>query len=263
MDRSEVALSVEALSVTKRNRPLVRAAHFTLCRGELVALLGPNGAGKTSLLRALLGLLHPCEGRILIFGKPLDQLSTLQRARQLAYVPQQSELDTDLSVHDVVAMGRYAHRGEFSALTEGDTSIVRDACARTDVMHLVERSMRTLSGGERHRVLLARALATQAPIILLDEPTTSLDILHTLTCLQHLQALAAEGQAILWVTHDLQHAHDFAERVLLMNEGRIIADGPTHEVLVDSRCQPTFGVSLVPGGALGYRHADVPEPPDA
>lgn len=257
---SNAALSVETLSVMHRTRPLVRAVEFAVFPGELVALLGPNGAGKTSLLRALLGLLDASEGRILVLGKPLAQLSTLQRARLLAYVPQNSALDTHLCVADVVAMGRYAHRGEFAALTEHDQGVVRDACARTDVTHLVARSMRTLSGGERHRVLLARALATEAPIILLDEPTTSLDISHTLKCLSHLQSLAAEGKTILWVTHDLQHAHDFAQRVLLMNDGQLIADGPTEEVLIDSRCQPAFGVALVPRGALGYRCIEAAEP---
>lgn len=250
---NQESVSLEELTVTIRGRTLVEAASLRLHAGELVALLGPNGAGKTSLLRAMLGLIEPSSGRILVHGKPLERLSTLERARTLAYVPQSSHLDTDLCVRDVVAMGRYAHRGEFAGLGPRDEAMIREVCAQTDVTHLLERAVRTLSGGERSRVLVARALATEAPIVLLDEPTTSLDVRHALRCLQHLRTLAERGKSLLLVTHDLQHAYEYADRVILMHEARIIAEGAAHEVLTSSRCRRTFGVELVPQGALGYR----------
>jgi iron complex transport system ATP-binding protein len=225
--------------------------------GRLLAVLGPNGAGKSSLLKGILGLLPVEEGEILLDGKPMNALSPRERAKAVAYVPQQSELGIGLTVEAVVRMGRFAHRGyswntAARAAADRDTEAVNHALAQCDLTRLASRPFSALSGGERGRVLLARALATEAPLLLLDEPTHSLDVRHTVECLRNLRRLADFGKAVLLVTHDLNQLEGFVDEVLLMSGGRRVAlDAPT-ALLQTPLFESVFGIRLLPHAAYGF-----------
>jgi iron complex transport system ATP-binding protein len=249
---SEGALRLAAreLVVKRRDRVVLDGLSLELRAGEALAVVGPNGAGKSTLLRALLGLL-PAEGQIDIDGRALRELTRPERARRLAYVPQQTQLESALDVRDVVAQGRFAY-GK-SAPDEALT--VERAMARAGIAGFADRSFVKLSLGEQRRVLVARALASAAPTILLDEPDAFLDVGQALDLFALLDTLRAAGHALLLVLHDLDRAHRFADRVLLLADGREAGSGPPTEVLDAARLRRVFGVVPVPGGAVGFVRA--------
>ncbi|MCE1228568.1 MAG: ABC transporter ATP-binding protein [Firmicutes bacterium] len=231
-------LKATQLSVGSRLKPL----DLQVGAGECVAVLGPNGAGKSTLLAALAGLL-PFRGHVAWQGEDLARIPFLQRGRRLAWLGQESWAEFDFSVRDVVAQGRYAW-GE-------DGRGVEEAMALLDLTHLAQRPVTQLSGGERRRVFLARALTTAAPIQLWDEPASSLDVRHGLEVYALAQRKAAQGSCLLVSLHDIRAAYRFS-RVLVLEEGRIQGDGPPHEVLSADlirrvfRVEATFTTSLVP-----------------
>jgi iron complex transport system ATP-binding protein len=218
------------------------------------ALTGPNGAGKSSALKALAGLL-PCSGQLQVAGRELNSLGARERAKLIAYVPQQSLLSSGISVRDVVLQGRYAHDPVWPHKHK-HTAPVEQAMLQTDVLALADRPWNQLSGGEQRRVLLARALATEAQVILLDEPTTSLDVAHALQLLLQLRELARQGRCIIAVLHDLDQVQRYAELTVLLQHGRTVAAGPTREVITSENIRRVYGVELVPNDALGYRLSD-------
>lgn len=235
-------------------RWIVRDITLALGSGRLLALAGPNGSGKSTLLRLLGGLWRTSVGAALLDGQPLDRLPRRRVARSLAYTPQDTHLDFAFTVREVVAMGRHAHLGRFQAEGDQDRAAVREALRRADVAHLAERFVTELSGGERQRVLIARSLATEAPIILLDEPTASLDIAHALAVLELCRALTGEGKAIAIALHELNLAARFADDVALLNDGRLVAHGPAATVLLPETIGAVFGVQAVPATtATGQR----------
>jgi iron complex transport system ATP-binding protein len=239
-------LAVAGLTVRRGPRPVVQGLSFTAARGELTVLLGPNGAGKSTVLKAVAGLL-PHEGRVSIDGRDAATLDRRERARALAYVPQHSALEAPMPVRDVVAQGRFAHaEGWLSGGSARDAAAVDLAMERADVTALAERPFSTLSYGERRRVLLARALATGAGLLLLDEPTAALDVGHALSLLAVLRAVARDGAAVLLVLHQLQEAAAIAERAVLLAEGRARAVGPVAEVIASGPVREVYGVSMVP-----------------
>jgi iron complex transport system ATP-binding protein len=188
--------------------------------GQCVGILGPNGAGKTTLLRSIVSLV-PYQGAVRVGGEVVGQLAPNQRARLLAYVPQRSLLDAPLSVRDVVMQGRYCHQDLLGRVTRSDRSAVDAALGAMDVAGLERRRFTELSGGEQRRVLLARALATEASVILLDEPTAALDIGHALRLFGLLRQLADSGKVVVVVLHQIADAERFCDRVCVLHQGRL------------------------------------------
>jgi iron complex transport system ATP-binding protein len=237
-------LQAENVSVRLGGAPVVTEASVALRPGELVTLVGPNGAGKTTLVRALAGLL-PADGRILLEGRPLETFTPRERARRIAYLPQGNVFHWPLAVAAVVALGRTPYGDPFSGVSEKDRAAVSRALAATATLPLATRQVTTLSGGEKARVALARALATEAAVLLADEPTVSLDPRHQLVVMGLLRDAARAGGAVLTVVHDLALAARYADRVLVMEKGRLAADGAPAEALSRERIAAIFGVDAV------------------
>jgi iron complex transport system ATP-binding protein len=239
--------------------PLLNAAHikvrygdhlvlndiiFSLPPGSMTVLLGPNGSGKTTLIRVLAGVIPPTEGKVYLGDTPLRNLGRSAVARQCAYLPQQTSTDFEIKVEDAVALGRYPHIGSWGAMKKTDYEVVAWAMERVGLTSLRHRTVPTLSGGERQRVFIARALAQEAPILLLDEPISSLDIGHQLELMALLTDFHGEGRTILAALHDLRPALDFFPHAILLDTGRLTATGPTAEVMFGPALQATFGVQV-------------------
>ena len=219
-------------------------ARLAFGAGDVVALLGVNGAGKSTLLRILLGLLKPSRGAVTLNGRPLHAYRRQQVAAQVAYVPQGHVATFPYTVHQMVGMGRLPHAGLAMRLQAADRAVIDQAMARLRINHLAARSYTELSGGERQRVLLARALAQQAPILIMDEPLTGLDFGHQVRLLALLGELAAEGHAILHTTHQPEHALRGANRAVLLERGRVIADGPPAAVITAQAMSAFYDVDV-------------------
>jgi len=225
-----------------RAAPVLRDVSFAIGAGELVALCGPNGAGKSTLLRLLLGLHAPSAGQVTLAGAPLSTLSRRQIARRAALLPQDAPADVPLSVREAVSLGRLPHLGRLQPETAADADAVARALAATDTTALAERPVTELSGGERHRVHLARALAQEAPLLLLDEPIAGLDIAHQLAAMDLLRVTASEGRSVVVALHDLALAARRCDRVLLLAGGTLAADARPAEVFTRDTLARVFGV---------------------
>jgi iron complex transport system ATP-binding protein len=234
-------LTVTGLRVSLGGREVVRGADFILEAGGLTVMVGPNGAGKTTILRALAGL-APSKGSIDLGGGPIARLSRRERARRIAYLPQGHVFHWPLPVIDVVALGRMPHGAGAGDLGEADRAAVAEAIRICELEALAGRPVTTLSGGERSRVALARVLAVQAEIVLADEPIASLDPRHQLTVLSLLRDHAARGGTVLAVMHDLALAGRYADRVIALDDGTVVAAGAPAEVLRPELLRRVFGV---------------------
>ena len=210
----------------------------------MLALIGPNGSGKSTLLRLLAGLWRPDEGEALLDGHAIHSRPRKQVARRIAFVPQDSHIDFAFTVREILAMGRYAHRGRFAPQTATDRAAMRSAAAHCDIANLMDRLVNTLSGGERQRVLVARSLVAEPEFILLDEPTANLDIHHALDVLHLCQALAAQGKTTVVATHDFNLVTRYATRLVLLNAGNLVAEGPRDVVLRPEIIQDVFHVDV-------------------
>ena len=212
-------------------------------RGTVVGLLGPNGSGKTTLLRIIAGVLRPQSGRVLIGGQPIEQLSRHDLARRVAVVPQGTHSTFDFSVIDMVLMGRYPHLGTFELEGASDQAIARDALAATGTAALELRRFATLSGGEKQRVVIAGALAQASDMLLLDEPTASLDLGYQFEITALLRRLNTQlGTTMIVSTHDLNLAAGLCDRVVLLHQGRVMAHGTLDETLTAANIRRLYGV---------------------
>lgn len=236
-------LIADNVSVRLAGRAVLRDVSFALQSGHLVALVGPNGAGKTTLLRALAGLI-PSDGSIRIGGEALSQLSLRERAKRFAYLPQGHVVHWPLPARDIVALGRYPHGAtDPSRLSPGDAEAVERAMQAADVTEFAARRVTELSGGERSRVALARVFAVEAPVILADEPTASLDPRHQIDVMKGLRAAADKGTLVIVVTHDLGLAARFADTLLVLSDGRLVSQGQPADALTDQIMADVFRVS--------------------
>jgi iron complex transport system ATP-binding protein len=252
-----VSLRLEArgLAVARGGREIIRDVDLTLAAGEAVALVGPNAAGKSTLLRALVGLLPATRGEIALDGRPLRSWSREAVARRLALVSADEGIPSPLSVADRAALGRYPHRGPFRPLIAEDRDAIARALELTGIAHLAERPLSRLSAGERQLAGLARGLAQQPQTLLLDEPAAHLDIGHELQLFRVLDQIRRSGAAVLAVVHDLQRAASWAERMLLLHDGRIAAAGPPDAVLTSEAAAEAFGVRITPHRTPGAARA--------
>jgi iron complex transport system ATP-binding protein len=233
-------------AVTVRYGPEVALAGVSehVSDGEWVGLIGPNGAGKTTLLRALVQLVAH-GGRTLVDGNSTDRLSRRALARLIAYVPQTPELPPEMTVADYVLLGRSPHIGYFGIEKAQDHRVCANLLERLELTHMAGRNLGTLSGGELQRLVLARALAQEAPILLLDEPTSALDLGRRVDALEIVDALRVEhGLTVLSAMHDLTLAGQFADRLVLLAQGRVVASGPPAAVLDEAVLTEHFGLHV-------------------
>jgi iron complex transport system ATP-binding protein len=238
-----VNIRVEELAVRLGRHAAVSDVTIDLMPGQLVGIIGPNGAGKSTLIRAMLGLVKPASGGVWIDGASMASLSRRELARRIAYLPQGQTLHWPLLVERLAALGRMPHLGPLSRLSADDEALVDAALARADVLHLKGRIATELSGGERARVLLARALAVGAPALIADEPLAALDPGHQIDVMDLLKAEARAGSLVLTVLHDLGMAARYCDRLLLMDKGRLVADGAPMEVLTEQSLAQVYGIS--------------------
>jgi iron complex transport system ATP-binding protein len=224
---------------------ILRRVSLALQPGEFVGLIGPNGAGKSTLLKVISGLWRGADGTLELLGRPLNNYQPKEAAQIIAHVPQFTLLDFAFTVREVVLMGRSPHLGRFQLEGPRDRAIADQAMQITNTLDLAGRFVNTLSGGERQRVLIARALAQQPQILLLDEPTSNLDIRHQLGVLELIRALAHDqGLGVLAAIHDLDSAARFCDRLVLLAQGAVVAEGRPADVLTADTLGRVFGVEI-------------------
>ncbi|MBS7546484.1 ABC transporter ATP-binding protein [Ancylobacter oerskovii] len=240
---SPVLLHAHDVTIGYHGRDIVNRLSIDIERGQFTALLGPNGCGKSTLLRALAGLLAPKSGAISLEGQPIAQLSRKQMARRLSFLPQIPRAPDDITVRDLVEQGRYPHRRALAPWSAADRAACTEALELTHMVALAERPLAALSGGQRQRAWLAMTLAQSADILLLDEPTTYLDMAHQLELLALLRRLVDErGKTILAVLHDINQAGQFADKLALLSDGEITSMGPPADVITAEVVRTVFHV---------------------
>lgn len=244
------ALTATGVTVDLGGRRVLDGVDFAVRPGELVALIGPNGAGKSTLARVLAGLLRPA-GSVRLGDGDVHALPPAVRARTIAYLPQGATLAWPLTVERLVGLGRLPHLAPFSRIAAADRAAIDDAMARADVVPLRHRIATELSGGERARAFLARALAVGAPVLIADEPLAALDPGHALAVMDLLRAQTGRGVAVVAVLHELTLAARFADRLVLLDDGRVVAAGPPATVLDTGTLARVYGVTAWRGEADG------------
>lgn len=236
-----VTLALDQVSVALGGRTVLSDVDAAFAPGTLTAVVGPNGAGKSTLVRAILALV-PIDGCVRIDGTDVAAMPRADLARRIAYVPQGQTLHWPLSVERLVGLGRLPHLAPMSRIGAADMAAIERAMARADVLHLRQRIATELSGGERARALFARALAVEAPALIVDEPLASLDPGHRIDVMTLLRAQADAGDTVIAVLHDLTLAARYCDRLLLIDAGRVVADGAPATVLSTERLRAVYGI---------------------
>ncbi len=237
-------IEVTDLVVERGGTRVLGTVSLSVKDGTVLGLVGPNGAGKTTLLQTINGFLSPTAGTVRVGGDRVETLAAAELGRRVGVVPQESSVGFDFDVETLVEMGRYPHRGRFGTPTAADREAIETALERTETKSLRDRPITTLSGGQRRRVLIARALAQDPAVLLLDEPTASLDINHQTAILSLVRSIAASDRTVVLAIHDLDLAARFCDRLVLLDEGRIRARGRPETVLTAERLEAVFGVDV-------------------
>jgi iron complex transport system ATP-binding protein len=237
---SDPVVAAEDVHVSLGGVEVLSGVSATVEGGRFVGLVGPNGAGKTTLLRTVNGVLPPEEGRVLLDGAPVAGLSAAETSRRVATVPQDTSLSFEFDVADVVAMGRNPYQSRFGRADDADRAAVERAMERADVARFADRGVGAVSGGERQRVVLARALAQDTPLLLLDEPTASLDVNHQVRTLELVAELVDDGKTVVAAIHDLNLAAHYCDELLLLADGEVLASGPPADVLTEDHLEGAF-----------------------
>ncbi|MEZ4640308.1 MAG: ABC transporter ATP-binding protein [Caldilineaceae bacterium] len=265
-------LQAQQIHLAYDGKSIIESLDLRIPPGQITALVGPNGCGKSTLLRGLSRLLKPRNGSVYLDGKAIHTLSTKDVARQIGILPQSPTAPEGLTVHELVAQGRYPHQGWLQQWSAEDERIVRDALAITNMVDFANRPLDTLSGGQRQRAWIAMSLAQQTEILLLDEPTTFLDLAYQIEVLDLLHDLNAQGRTIVMVLHDLNQACRYADHLVAMRQGQIVAQGAPSLIVDDALIRDVFGMAChvtvdpITGTPLcvpiGRKHRNAPAPLD-
>jgi len=240
-------ISASGIGIRLGGRSILQQVDIDLQQGEMLGLIGPNGAGKSTLLKILSGILQPDQGRLTFRGQPFSSHDRSTRARHISYLSQQGSAHWPITVRQLVALGRLPHLGPWQRPGERDRLAIEQAMQATDLLGLAARSVATLSGGEKARVLLARALAGEPAILLADEPVAALDPAHQLDVMTLLRRHCDAGGAVVVVLHDLHLAAHFCDRLQLLHQGMTLETGPATRVLSEANLQRAYGIGIRAG----------------
>ncbi|MCY4616225.1 MAG: ABC transporter ATP-binding protein [Chloroflexi bacterium] len=246
-------LEASGIDVELGGQPILRDVEVTVRRGEVVGLVGPNGAGKSTLLRVVTGMLRPSAGAVAIGGDALDALARRELAMRVAVVQQLPEAPSTMRVRDLVVLGRHPHLGLLARESRHDFDVADEAMRRAGCDRFADRELGSLSGGERRRAFIARALAQEAPLLLLDEPTSNLDANAQVEILELVAELAATEAGVLLIVHDLTLAAAYCDRIVLLDRGEVVAEGPPSEVVTSEHVRRVYGggVTVLPHPVSG------------
>ncbi len=246
-------LEASGIDVELGGQPILRDVEVTVRRGEVVGLVGPNGAGKSTLLRVVTGMLRPSAGTVAIEGDALNALPRRELAMRVAVVQQLPEAPATMRVRDLVVLGRHPHLGLLARESRHDFDVADEAMRRAGCDRFADRELGSLSGGERRRAFIARALAQEAPLLLLDEPTSNLDANAQVEILELVAELAAAEAGVLLIVHDLTLAAAYCDRIVLLDRGEVVAEGPPSEVVTSEHVQRVYGggVTVLPHPVSG------------
>lgn len=237
-------IEVEDIYFSYGKRRILNGVSFSIERGQFICVLGENGCGKTTLLKLMLGLLKPEKGRITLYGQDIRQMTERELAKKVAYIPQSHTPPFPFEVMDVVLMGRTPHLSKTCRPTAGDIEIARQSLERLGILEYADKRYTELSGGQRQMVIIARALTQQPDLLIMDEPTASLDFGNQYLVLTQMLRLAAEGLSVLMVTHDPDHALYCADQIIAMKDGRIIRQGETKAVISEPTMESVYRMTV-------------------
>ena len=239
-----MSIEVKNLSFSYGYRPVLHDISFSVEKGEFLSILGPNGVGKSTLFRCVLGLLTGYTGEVLVGGVDARSFSTREAAKHIAYIPQSSRSIFNYSVFDIVLMGRTSGLATFRSPGKADKALCCWAMEKVGITHLQERCFHRLSGGEQQLVLIARALVQKAPVLMLDEPTANLDFGNQLLVLEQARSLAGEGYTVIQTTHHPEQSYLYSDRILAIQNGRVLTEGTPKEVLTQETLHALYGVDV-------------------
>ena len=239
-----MSIEVKNLNFSYGDRQVLHDISFTVGSGEFLSILGPNGVGKSTLFRCVLGLLSGYTGTVCIDGTDVRSFSVREMAKHIAYIPQSSHPIFNYSVSDIVLMGRTSGLSTFRSPKKKDVEICQWAMEKVGISHLALRCFHRLSGGEQQLVLIARALVQKAPVLMLDEPTANLDFGNQLRVLEQVRSLSREGYTVIQTTHHPEQSYLFSDRILTIQNGRVLKEGPPEDVLTEETIRALYGVDV-------------------
>ncbi|MCK5425918.1 MAG: ABC transporter ATP-binding protein [Emcibacter sp.] len=237
-----MTLKARDIHVTIKDNTILKGASLTVQKGKVIGLIGPNGAGKSTLLRAILGLVTPQSGEISLDDERMSDWTLKERAKKISYAAQGAPVHWPLDVQHIISLGRIPHLDPWQKISTSDEEIIHQAMIKTDTLHLSERLVTTLSGGERACVMLARAIVSEADYLCADEPIASLDPYHQLQVMDILQGLAREGHGVLIVLHDLTLAQRYCDELVLLNKGGVLSSGDVSHVLTPENLDKAYHI---------------------